>query len=86
MKKKKKEKFVDDGRVIAKMNVDGMPWHLDIKDQGNTSNIEQEKEPLTGKEKRAMMWGVMQAAMLIAGIFLLVFGGFIAFCVFVWFK
>ena len=26
MAKKHKEKFVDDGRVIADMNVDGMPW------------------------------------------------------------
>ena len=27
MKKRNKEKFVDDGRVIANMNVDGMPWY-----------------------------------------------------------
>ena len=26
MKKKKREEFDDDGRVVATMNVDGMPW------------------------------------------------------------
>ena len=27
MAKKKKTKFVDDGRTIADMNVEGMPWY-----------------------------------------------------------
>ena len=31
MKKKKKEAFEDDGRTIANMNVDGMPWYTEAK-------------------------------------------------------
>ncbi len=92
MKKKKREPFVDDGRVIANMNVEGMPWYKGVPDTSDTSTakeqipIEQIPIELTAKEKRAMMRGVMSAAFLVTFIFVAVFALFIGFCVFVWFK
>lgn len=86
MKRKKKEPFVDDGRVIANMNVEGMPWHQDIP---STDSQKEGSEPLlelTRKEKAALMRGVLGAALLVALIFIAAFGLFILFCVFVWFK
>lgn len=87
MKKKKREPFIDDGRVIANMNVEGMPWYKGVPDTSDT-NTSKEQIPieLTAKEKRAMMRGVMSAALLITFIFVAVFALFICFCVFVWFK
>ena len=86
MKKKKREPFVDDGRVIANMNVEGMPWYKDIPDTSGKASKEQVPIELTPQEKRAMMRGVMSAALLITFIFVAVFALFICFCVFVWFK
>ena len=87
MKKKKREPFVDDGRVIANMNVEGMPLYKYIPDT-SAAGASKEQPPieLTAQEKRAMMRGVMSAALLITFIFVAVFAAFICFCVFVWFK
>ena len=84
----------DDGRVIAPMNVDGMPWYSGAPREEQPPAGEQRpddllpprQEPLTGPEKRAFTWGVLKAAMLVAGVFILVYLAFLLFCVFVWFK
>ncbi len=82
---KKKEKFMDDGRVIANMNVDGMPWyHPNAKNHETTQTTPLPE--MTRKEKAALTRGVLGAAMLVGLVFFIVFGGFILFCVFVWFK
>ncbi len=47
--KKKRQPFVDDGRTIAEMNIDGMPWYR--PDRGK--KVKEEAKP-TGKERRAM--------------------------------
>lgn len=84
-KNKKKPSFIDDGRTIADMNVEGMPWY-----SGEKSKTENKREndftDLTFKEKRAMMKGILGAALLIAALFLLVFFLFILFCSYVWLK
>lgn len=87
MAKKKREKFVDDGRTIASMNVEGMPWYAPPS-SGAPQKEAGESEPLTltRKEKAAMMRGVMGAALLVALVFVAVFTLFILFCVFVWFA
>ena len=82
--KEKKETFVDDGRTIANMNVEGMPWYNPSKDIVKSESA-QEFGDLTAKEKRAMMRGILGAALLVGGIFI---GGaflFILFCTNVWF-
>ena len=101
-KKKKKEKFVDDGRVIANMNVDGMPWYsgpasgdasLRQKPAGTQApkksnpyaDLYRDEKP-SGKETRAVIRGVLAAALLVAGVFAAVMLVFILFCVYVWFA
>ena len=71
----------DDGRTIADMNVDGMPWYMDKarKTQG-------EKVRLSKPEARAAMWGALKATLLVTGIFAGAFALFILFCDQVWFK
>ena len=92
----------DDGRRIADMNVDGMPWydgsrkHL-FRNNGNRERIGADfsdassgqgipSEPLTKKETRSIILNALLAALAIGGIFIAVFALLILFCVFVWFK
>lgn len=83
--KEGKPKFEDDGRTIANMNVEGMPWYNPSKDI-TTEGSAQDFTDLTSKEKRAMMRGILSAALLIGLIFI---GGaflFILFCTQIWFA
>lgn len=92
--KKKKQYDDDDGRVIAPMNVPGMPWRMDLSDDRRHSperevqKEESSEEPieLTREEKGAMLRGVLGATLLLTGVFVGVFTLFILFCVYVWFR
>lgn len=87
MKKKKKEKFIDDGRVVAPMNVDGMPWYTEGKNPSADKNWkEMESKEMTFGEKLAMMRGVLAAALLVLSVFGIGLFLFILFCVKVWFA
>jgi len=70
MAKKRKQYDDDDGRVIADMNVDGMPWYTPKKDAAPEGG---ESPQLSGHETWAMIWGVLKAALLIAGVFALIY-------------
>ena len=74
----------DDGRVIAPMDVEGMPWYYRgcVKDSRNSSDSEE----MSTKGKIAFTWGVIKAALLVAGVFIGVYFLFILFCTEVWFK
>lgn len=83
-KRRKRADFEDDGRVIAPMNVEGMPWHAprsQSSESGSGAPL-----TLTREEQRAVTAGIMKAALLVAGIFVVVLLGFILFCIFVWFR
>ena len=82
--KEKKPKFEDDGRTIANMNVEGMPWYNPVRDK-EKSSISNDFEGLSRKEKRAMMGGIMAAALLIGAIFIIGAFLFVLFCTKVWF-
>lgn len=87
--KKHKEKvtYIDDGRTIANMNVEGMPWYNPRRDEiPKASKINGNGDHLTAKETFAVMRGVLKAALLVALVFALAFTAFILFCVFVWLK
>lgn len=84
MARRKKTYDDDDGRVIANMNVDGMPWYLQDQKQATSSNSN--VEDLTKEETRAIIWGTVKAGLLIAGVFLLAALIFILFCIHVWFQ
>ena len=83
-KNKKQSDFIDDGRVIAPMNVEGMPWYVrraELHENGDGAPI-----MLARGEKLAFAWGVIKAAMLVAGVFILAYLGFILFCTEIWFR
>lgn len=102
--KKKKEKviYVDDGRTIANMNIEGMPWYNPAKNVGNlpegkvlgggfeasgsSADSGVPKYNPNFKETMSILGGVLKAAMLIALIFIGVFFIFILFCYFIWFR
>ena len=70
MAKKRKEKFEDDGRVIAPMNVEGMPWYVKkLPGQESSSQPDYLSPKERRKEDRAVMWGVLKAALLIGIVF-----------------
>lgn len=85
MAKKKKQYEDDDGRVIANMNVDGMPWYVE-KARKKTDQPEGEPLELTPKEKRAYMGGILKAVMLVVLAFGLMYLVFLLLCTQVWFK
>ena len=83
-KKPERDEFEDDGRTIVNMNVEGMPWyHRSMERPENTGKP---GSPMTKAELRAYTWAAVKAGLLIVLIFGLVFGLFIAFCDFIWFR
>lgn len=73
----------DDGRTIANMNVEGMPWY---RERSQESEPQTEHDPLTREQLRAYRWAAVKTALIVALVFGAVFALFIAFCDFVWFK
>lgn len=89
MKKKKKEIFEDDGRTIANMNVEGMPWYTDAKplyEKPEYLKRSSELENLNKHETFKLIVNSILAALLVGGIFIGAAFLFIVFCVQVWFK
>ena len=83
---KKKVYDDDDGRVIANMNVDGMPWYPRGQrfDKGRREQASDFSD-LTREESREIIKGAMKASLLIAGVFILAMLIFILFCLYIWF-
>ena len=71
----------DDGKTIANMDVEGMPWFLEKKNQAEPG-----REPLSPEQLRQYRFAAVKAGLLVALVFGAAFGLFIAFCDFVWFK
>ena len=85
MGKKKKTYDDDDGRVVAKMNVDGMPWYMPAENQQpKTEN--NDLSDLSKGETWEIVKGTVKAGLLIGGVFFVAFLLFVLFCVFVWFR
>ena len=82
---KPKEIPGDDGKTIADMNVEGMPWYVPKRRETPET---QGAEPyrMTKEEFRTYRWAAVKAGLLVALVFGAVFGLFIAFCDFIWFK
>ncbi len=76
----------DDGRTIADMNVDGMPWYVRGDRERADSQSGTEKEPLNEEQIRMYRRAAIKAALLIVLVFGTVFFLFIAFCDFIWFR
>lgn len=89
--KKNKVKYIDDGRTIANMNVEGMPWYNPgkseaVSDAAGSSDTSKPVEPLSAKETLYVASGVLKASLLVALVFVVAFTLFILFAVFVWLK
>ncbi|MFA5561700.1 MAG: hypothetical protein WDA00_03590 [Eubacteriales bacterium] len=97
--RKKKEYDDDDGRTIANMNVEGMPWyqkraHDDTPadpqspagEGAGDAGADNQPITLTKTEGRAMMRGVLLAAFLVGAVFFGAIALFILFCIYVWFR
>lgn len=76
----------DDGRTIANMNVDGMPWYDPHAEDRMEEQSSGPQYRMTKEEQRAYTWAAVKAGLLVVLIFAVVFGLFIAFCDFVWFA
>ena len=78
---KKKPDFIDDGRVITPMNVDGMPWHSPGLTETSQGTAQLEKHQF-----RYALWGAMGAALTVAGILSAGIILFVLFCTKIWLK
>lgn len=79
----------DDGRTIADMNVEGMPWyHRSAEDhlRWGQRGSGQGQNQMSDEEIRMYRWAAVKAGLILALIFGAVFALFIAFCDFVWFR
>ena len=101
-KREKKEKFVDDGRVIAPMNVEGMPWYTPKNRNANTAagadSTLADSDPgalppaslmplmLTRSEKIGFTLGILKAVLLVGIVFIGGLLAFILFCTEIWFR
>ncbi len=84
--RKRREDPEDDGRTIANMNVDGMPWYDSRLDQASDDTPDGEHYQMTREEQRMYTWAAIKSGLLVVLVFAVVFGLFIAFCDFVWFR
>ncbi len=85
MPKERKRYDDDDGRTIAKMNVDGMPWYASGKSRASGQDENGQAE-ISGGEKISFVWGVLKAALLVTAIFAAGYLLFILFCTNIWFN
>lgn len=73
----------EDNRVIADMNIEGMPWYVKTKPLYKESS---EPVPnLSKRELRHLTFSATLAALLVASVFLVAFFLFILFCMNIWF-
>ena len=78
---KKREAFLDEGQVIASMNVEGMPWYSKAKPEGEPSQTR-----LAGRELRSAMLGAVAASLAVVGVISAGIILLVLFCLKVWLK
>jgi hypothetical protein len=67
MARKRKVYDDDDGRTIADMNVEGMPWY--DRDRRDRTETGERKPPMDRTQRQATVTAVVLAALLIALVF-----------------
>ena len=75
----------DDGRTIADMNVDGMPWYVRDRKENPDADTGTHYQ-MSKEESRMYTWAAVTAGLVIVLIFAGVFAAFIAFLDFIWFA
>ena len=78
------EPLIDDGRKIADMNIEGLPWYLE---QAEDEELRRRKEvpELNGRETSRLIFSSLLAALLVAGVFIGALTIFLLFCIYIWF-
>ena len=74
---------IDDGRPIANMNIEGMPWYVEEKPEYQSGS---EKPPMDKRETRAFIANALLAALAIGLVFIIAAALFLLFCTKVWFQ
>ncbi|MGI6027133.1 MAG: hypothetical protein ACOX7G_09235 [Candidatus Scatomorpha sp.] len=83
---RKKRNEDDDGRVVARMNVEGMPWYVERPADAPERSGSDEPVKLNRQESRAFAWGAVKAALLVTAVFSVAAVLFILFCTDIWFA
>lgn len=83
-KTKKKTEFVDDGRTIANMNVEGLPWY--ISKEAYKSQTQLQELHITKEERRAMIRAAIGMMIPMLVIITLSFFGVFLFLDLVWLR
>lgn len=77
--------FVDDGKKVADMNIEGLPWYqkeLEEEESRRRQNVPE----LNTRETRKLIYSSLLAALLVGGAFIGALALFLLFCINVWFK
>lgn len=74
----------DDGRTIAPMNIEGMPWYKPEAPERRPDGTE--PEPLTKEEARMYTLAAVKAGLTIASVFGIAIYLFLLFCDKIWFA
>lgn len=75
----------DDGRTVANMNVEGMPWYTP-DDSRRGDPVGPPPDPMTRGESRVFLWGAMKAALLVVGVMCAGLVLFVLFCQWIWLR
>jgi len=86
MRKKRTDTFEDDGRVVAPMNVEGMPWHTPEREPRQTGDSSDVPVKLTRQENMAFSFGVLKAVLLVTFAYIGALFAFILFCIHIWLR
>jgi hypothetical protein len=78
-----KPEFEDDGRAVANMNVEGMPWFSPSEAPEAPAGG---KTPLGIRETWRFIFGTLAAALSVGAVFLAGAALFILFCQYVWLR
>ena len=83
-KEKQKPRFedYDDGRSVANMNVEGMPWYREEPEEPSSGAY----PPMEKRERRQFIANALLASPAIALVFIVCMALFLLFCTQVWFR
>lgn len=76
--------FIDDGRKLADMNLEGLPWYQKELEEEEIRRRQSVPE-LNVRETRKLIFSSLLAALLVAGAFIGAIAIFLLFCIYVWF-
>ena len=88
MKKKKKQEWIDDGRQIANLNVEGMKDYCPMPEGSDGDRAGKGDAPqkivLEKGERRAVYFGIFKAMALVVSVFVAAYTLFMLFCYYIW--